>query len=186
MVIGTPGFAESRVLPGWSTEVVAGERALTDCARPRDVVQAAGRWLDEAMAPSGFGWLPRPLKLERRAGTLVQQIHVQPSRGNRAGKLVVAGPADELVCGHLLGYASGRANGYLYGDAENGDIDLTDPGQRRKRLAAFVAVLSEAVMPWFDEAADRERIVASRPVRRTPTVLVLLPPEGDQVRASLG
>jgi hypothetical protein len=125
------------------------------------------------------------MRLERRVGALVHQVHLQGSRYNRANQLVRVGtmlnvrdgvlrewrrgnqesvvpPADDFVCGHLLGYASGRAGGYLYGDALDGDIDLTDPFMRWQRLEAFAVMFRQAVLPWFDEAGDPERIATSR------------------------
>lgn len=30
-------------------------------------------------------------------------------------------PGDDYVCGHFLGYATGRANGYFYGDFSDGE-----------------------------------------------------------------
>jgi len=165
--------------------------------KPRHVVTAAGRWLGDELAPSGFRWLRGSSRLERRASTLVQQIHIQPSRHNRAGLLVKVGtmlnvrdpdllgwrrqhpdlvvhPANDFVCGHLLGYASGRANGRFYGDATDGDIDLTDPSQRVSRLAAFAAMLREAVLPWFDEASDPDLIVTSRAGDHTNSPVALV------------
>jgi hypothetical protein len=111
---------------------------------------------------------------------------LQPSSHNRAGKLIsisthvtvrdpalrqwrmahphlVVSPADsDVVCGHLLGYAAGRADGYLYGDAHDGDVDLTEPNRRRTRLTRFVEVVQHAVLPWFDEAGEPDLIVTSR------------------------
>jgi hypothetical protein len=80
----------------------------------------------------------------------------------RANADRVRQPASDHVCGHLLGYASGRTNGCLYGDAQDGDIDLTDPAQREHRLETFASMFRTAVLPWFDEASDPELIVKSR------------------------
>ncbi|GAA2584366.1 hypothetical protein GCM10010435_72790 [Winogradskya consettensis] len=125
------------------------------------------------------------MRLERRVGVLVHQVHLQASRYNRADECVRVGtmlnvrdgvlrkwrrgnpesvvpPADDFVCGHLLGYASGRAGGYLYGDASDGDIDLTDLRMRRQRLEIFADMFRQAVLPWFDEASDPERVATSR------------------------
>jgi hypothetical protein len=84
----------------------------------------------------------------------------KPARTARAP--IASGTDDDFVCGHLLGYASGRSNGYLYGDAEDGDIYLTEPAERERRLEAFVAMFGNAVLPWFAEASEPELIVASR------------------------
>ena len=161
------------------------EQDLTAFTRPRDVVAAAGDWLGAALAPSGFGWLPRPRRLQRRVGTLVHQVHLQPGRHNRAGGPItvttmlnvrepalrewrrandhrVVPPIDDFVCGHLLGYASGRTGGYRYGSPEDGDIDLSDPVTRRQRLEAFAVMFRQAVLPWFDEASDPDLVVDSR------------------------
>ncbi|MDR6319584.1 hypothetical protein [Actinoplanes couchii] len=158
---------------------------LDAAVRPADVIAAAGAWLGAELAPSGFVWVPRSKRLQRQVGTLVHQVHVQAYRGNRAGQAIRIGtmlnvrevalrswreanlgrvmePVDDFVCGHLLGYASGRSNGYVYGDAKDGDVDLTDPAQREMRLRAFATMFHEAVLPWFDEASDPERIVGSR------------------------
>jgi hypothetical protein len=149
------------------------------------VVAAAGDWLGVALASSGFAWIPQGKCLQRQAGTLVHQVHLQPKRCNRQGQTIEIGtmlnvrdpalkawrranakcvrqPADDYVCGHLLGYASGRANGFLYGDAEDGDVDLTDPAQRKHRLEVFASMFRAAVLPWFDEASNPELIVTSR------------------------
>jgi len=56
----------------------------------------------------------------------------------------------------------GDAEPTLYGDAQNGDIDLTDPAQRDAGLQRLVSMFREAVLPWFDEASDPELIVTSR------------------------
>jgi hypothetical protein len=83
-------------------------------------------------------------------------VHLQPNGHNRKGTFVKVGtmlnvrePAlarwrrahpdrvmsfSDFVCGHPLGYASGRANGYLYGQSQDGDINLTDPALRKPRL----------------------------------------------------
>nr|BFE56419.1 hypothetical protein GCM10020063_009450 [Dactylosporangium thailandense] len=83
--------------------------------------------------------------------------------GYVAHPYLVGGPADQdLVCAHLLGYASGRANGYVYGDASDGDIDLAEPVERAGRLQRFVAMVREGVLPWFAEASDPDTIVGSR------------------------
>jgi hypothetical protein len=164
---------------------VASGQNLAAYTRPADVVAAAGDWLGTALASYGFVWMPRPKRLQRQVGTLVHQLHLQPKHWNRQGQTIevstvlnvrepalsawrkanahrVRQPADDFVCGHLLGYASGRANGFLYGDAEDGDIDLTDAAQRKRRLEAFTGMVREAVLPWFDEASEPELIVTSR------------------------
>jgi hypothetical protein len=157
---------------------------LTAARRPREVVAAAGMWLGDTLAPYGFRWVPSSLRLQRTVDGLAHRVHVQPSKHNRTGMLVHVGtmlnvrdPAlrewrrthpqrvmrdDDFVCGHLLGYASGRANGYLYGDADDGDIDLTEAAERESHLEAFVAMFRNAVLPWFAEANEPELIVASR------------------------
>jgi hypothetical protein len=163
----------------WLTYVV------TSSSRPADVLAAAGDWLGAALAPRLFVWMPGSKRLQRRVGTLVHQVHLQPYRWNREGQAIAVGtrlnvrepalrrwrnanldrvrtPVDDFVCGHLLGYASGRANGDVYGEAADGDINLTDPAERGPRLQAFVAMFREAVLPWFDEASDPDLIVTSR------------------------
>jgi hypothetical protein len=76
--------------------------------------------------------------------------------------LVAATPDRDYMCGHLLGYAAGRANGYLYGGATDGDLELAEPASRKQTLAAFVATVREGVLPWFAEASDPDTIVTSR------------------------
>lgn len=165
--------------------------------RPSDVVAAAGDWLGAALASYGFVWMPRTRRLQRQVGTLIHQLHLQPKRWNRQGQTIEVGtilnvrdpalkawrnanadrvrqPIDDFVCGHLLGYASGRANGFLYGSAEDGDIDLTDAAQRERRLEKFTGMLREAVLPWFDEASDPELIVTSRAADCTNNPVALL------------
>jgi hypothetical protein len=158
--------------------------ALAAARQPRDVVAAAGAWLGEVLGPHGFRWIPSSRRLQRTVAGLVHQVHLQPSKYNRTGTSVWVGttlnvrdPAlagwrrahpdrvmgdGGFVVGHLLGYASGRANGYLYGDADDGDLDLTEPAEREGRLAAFVAMFREGVLPWFTEASTPELVVASR------------------------
>ncbi|WP_238006514.1 hypothetical protein KZZ52_16375 [Dactylosporangium sp. AC04546] len=162
------------------------DEELQAARRPRDVVDVAGSWIAGALATHGFHWLARTRTVQRQAGSLLHQIALHPSSYNRTDRLVsvstyvgvrdpafrrwrlahphlVAPPRDhDFVCGHLLGYASGRANGYLYGDAQDGDIDLTEPAERAKRLKRFVAMLEEGVLPWFTEASDPDLIVNSR------------------------
>jgi len=150
------------------------------------VVDVAGAWIAEALAEHGFRWLRKTRDVQRDVDGIVHRIALQPSSYNRTGQLIristyvgvgdpalrrwrlahphlVGGPADhDLVCAHLLGYASGRANGYVYGDALDGDIDLTDPAQRARHLDRFVAMVREGVLPWFAEASDPDSIVSSR------------------------
>lgn len=168
----------------WLGYVSAAED-LAAAVQPKAVVIAAGEWLGRALEPAGFRWIPSRMRLERRVEALVHQVHLQSSRYNRADQLISVGtmlnvrdvvlrkwrrgnqesvlpPADDFVCGHLLGYASGRAGGYLYGDAPDGDIDLTDPRMRRQRLETFADMFKQAVLPWFDEASNTERIATSR------------------------
>lgn len=161
------------------------DEELVSARRPRDVADAAGTWLGDALAGQGFRWLAADRSVQRLTAGLVQQIVLQPSSHNRARKLIsisthvtvqdpalrqwrmarphlIVPPADnDLVCGHLLGYASGRANGYLYGDAHDGDIDLTEP-TRRARLTQFAGMVQQAVLPWFAEASEPDAIVSSR------------------------
>jgi hypothetical protein len=170
----------------WSTCLVVTDQELLVAGRPRDVVGVAGSWIAGALAAHGFHWLAKTRVIQRRVGGLLHEIALRPSSYNRAGKLIavctyvgvrdpalrrwrlmhphlVAPPGHhDFVCGHLLGYASGRANGYLYGDAEDGDIDLTEPAERPSHLQRFVAMVREGVLPWFAEASDPDSIVDSR------------------------
>ncbi|MBU2669178.1 hypothetical protein KOI35_37265 [Actinoplanes bogorensis] len=170
--------------------------ALIESTAPKDVVAAAGAWLGAALEPSGFAWSLRPARLERRVGPLIHQVHFQSSRYNRAGQSILVSTmlnirepalrrwrrahpgrtrveAGDSVCGHPLGYASGRSGGYLYGSYEDGQIDLTDPATREAKLDAFAAMMREAVLPWFDEASDPDRIVTSRAADYTDPSLVI-------------
>ena len=166
--------------------------ALAAANRPREVVAAAGAWLGDALRPYGFRWMPSGLRLQRTVGGLVHQVHVQPSKYNRTGTLVRVGtmlkirdPA--LVCwrrahpervmgdgdgvvGHLLGYASGRANGYLYGEPEDGDHDLTEPAERERRLATFVAMFCNGVFRRSCEIPAAQRRRPRRSGGRLPVV----------------
>ena len=156
---------------------------------PRDVVLTAGDWIGEQFREDGFKWLPRGLTLQRSVGDLRHQIHFQPSKYNRRGgsikvqtmlnvrdvalrrwrqtnpDLVIQ--QGDYVCGHFLGYASGRANGYLYGDYEDGEIDLTNPSERERHLSAWASTVREAVLPWFAEASDPDLIIGSRAAEET-------------------
>lgn len=160
--------------------------ALTTAARPRQVVDAAGAWLAAALAADGFRWLHRDRLIQRQQHALRHHIALAPSVHNRAGQsilvrtyvgvadpalrqwrldhphLVAAATDRDFVCGHLLGYAAGRVNGYLYGDATDGDLDLTEPASRERALTALVAIVGEGVLPWFAEASDPDTIVTSR------------------------
>jgi hypothetical protein len=162
---------------------------LVDLALPREVVRAAGVWIADRLRPDGFVWLPSQLTLQRSLGTLRHQIHMQPSKYNRRGGPVTVQTMlnvrdtalrrwgrlhqdlvlveGDYVCGHPLGYGAGRANGYLYGEYEDGEIDLSVPAERERRLAAFVRMVREAVLPWFVEASDPDLILSSRAADKT-------------------
>jgi hypothetical protein len=139
-VIGVKAF--------WFTRLVVSGDALTMAVRPRDVVDATGGWLVLALAGDGFRWLRRDRLMQRQERGLRQHIVLAPSVYNRAARSIVVatyvGVADpalgqwrmdhpgqvaaaadrNFVCGHLPGYAAGRVNGYLYGDAADGDLEL--------------------------------------------------------------
>ncbi|MFG2040004.1 hypothetical protein [Dactylosporangium sp. NPDC048998] len=155
---------------------MATDASLTTATRPRDVVNAAGAWLGAALAAEGFRWLPRRRRLEREAGGLLHRISLAPSAYNRTGSSIevttyvsVHDPAlrarrggdDDLVCGHALGYTAGRANGYVYGDFTDGQLQLADPVLRLGVLERFAATVREGVLPWFAEASDVETVVGS-------------------------
>jgi hypothetical protein len=137
-VIGAAAF--------WFTRLVISTGALTMAVRPKDVVDAAGEWLAAALAGDGFRWLRRGRLMQRQEHGLRHHIALAPSLYNRAGQAIlvrtyvgvadpalrqwridhsglVAAAADrDVVCGHLLGYAAGRAKGYLYGDPADGSV----------------------------------------------------------------
>ena len=128
----------------------------------------------------------------------MHRISLQPSSYNRTGGLLwistyvgvhdpalqrwrlahpqlVGGAGDyDLVCAHPLGYASGRANGYVYGDVPDGDIDLAELAERVARLQRFVTMVRESVLPWFAEASDPDSIVGSRTGDCTSNPVALL------------
>ncbi|MEJ3746380.1 hypothetical protein WEI85_24205 [Actinomycetes bacterium KLBMP 9797] len=81
---------------------------------------------------------------------------------------------DDYVCGHFLGYASGRANGYVYGDIVDGEIDLTHPGSRERHLQDWVAMVRNAVLPWFVEASDPDLIITSRAADKTSSPAAII------------
>jgi hypothetical protein len=157
---------------------------LVEAQAPREVVSAAGLWLAGELGPDGFAWSSSQLRLQRSWAGLHHQVHLQPSKYNRRGGPItvlamlnvrdpalarwrrshpnVAVGAGDFVCGHLLGYASGRANGYLYGDASDGVLDLGDPAGRVSQLVAWLGMVREGVLPWFTEASDPDLAVRSR------------------------
>jgi hypothetical protein len=164
-----------------------GERSASKA--PREVVLAAGDWIGGQLQEDGFEWLPGRLTLERSVGTLRHQIHFQPSKSNRRGGSIKvqsmlnvrdvalrqwrktnsdrAIEQGDFVCGHFLGYASGRTNGYLYGDFEDGEIDLTKSAERDQHLRAWVSTVRGAVLPWFADASDPDLIIGSRAADKT-------------------
>ncbi|GAA1513726.1 hypothetical protein GCM10009827_030400 [Dactylosporangium maewongense] len=172
--------------------------ALVSARRPADVVTAAGHHLGDLLTGTGFAWSTRRRNLTRTVESVTHEVSLQPSSMNRAaGTITVqtvlilhdaalttwrrANPGrclvpdqDSWAIGHPLGYAAGRANGYVYGDFPDGQIDLTDPARRPAALATFAAVVRDAVLPWFDEAGDPDRAVVTVPGDRTnsPSSLV--------------
>ncbi|MDG6104105.1 hypothetical protein Daura_12295 [Dactylosporangium aurantiacum] len=171
---------------------------LAAARRPADVVTAAGVHLGALLAGTGFVWSTRRRNLTRAEGNLTHEIPFQPSSLNRTDGTVTvstflilrdagltgwrrAHPGhcllpepDDWAIGHPLGYAAGRANGYVYGDFTDGELDLTAPAGRAETLAGFAAVVRDAAMPWFAEAGDPDLAVVSAPGDRTnsPSALV--------------
>ncbi|MET7397519.1 hypothetical protein ABZS66_28935 [Dactylosporangium sp. NPDC005572] len=157
--------------------------------RPRDVVRAAGRYLANKLDDTGFAWLERTTTLARKWNGLLQEVPLQPSSLNRATGTITAQtllnlrePAlamwrrtnrdrcvtsGDMICAHFLGYVSGRANGYVYGDFDDGELDLTDPAARIRHLDEFVAMFRIAVLPWFAEASDPDVAVSAPVADRT-------------------
>jgi hypothetical protein len=156
---------------------------LQTATRPCDVVRVAGSWLGEDLASCGFRWLASTTTLQRSLDERVEQIVVQGSTRNRAGKQllvslqvvvrdrallrwrrahpeVALGGTDWLV-GHPLGYVAGRANGYVYGCYEDGVFDLLDPAGRPATVAAVSAVIRHSVLPWLEETARPDLMVAA-------------------------
>jgi hypothetical protein len=153
-----------------------------DSAVPREVVLAAGGWAGDELRDAGFEWLPRQLTLRRRVGTLRQEIILEPSSRNRSGgpirvltMLALADPAlrrwrranpdrvtrdDDHICGHYLGYACGDNHA-------RGELDLGAPSARQGQLTAWLALIREHALPWFEEAADPDRVTGSRAADRT-------------------
>ncbi|GAA2357627.1 hypothetical protein Cme02nite_51420 [Catellatospora methionotrophica] len=153
---------------------------------PRDVIRAAGDWLATQLAAEGFAWLPSKRLLRREVDGLIQEITLQPDRYNRRGSWISAQGAigvrepalgrwrtanasrvssgGDYICGTALGYASGRANGFRYGDYTDGELNLTDPSQRLPKLHTWLAKVRTGVIPYLDEASHPEAIVFSRAV----------------------
>ncbi|MET8260101.1 hypothetical protein [Micromonospora sp. NPDC005205] len=50
------------------------DEELVSARRPRDVLDAAGTWIGDALAADGFGWLRAVRSVQRQAGGVVQQI----------------------------------------------------------------------------------------------------------------
>jgi hypothetical protein len=151
-VIGVKAF--------WFTRLVVSGDALSMAVRPRDVVDATGGWLavgarrrrfpvaaaGPADAAAG-AWIAEPSVYNRAAQSILVRTYVgvaDPAlrqwRIDHPG-LVAAATDRDVVCGHLLGYAAGRANGYLYGDAADGDLELTEPAGRERALTALAAIV---------------------------------------------
>ncbi|MGR6321311.1 hypothetical protein Q2K19_19205 [Micromonospora soli] len=121
--------------------------------------------------------------MERSVAGRVEQVFLQGSTRNRAGKqllislqLVVrdhgllrwrqAHPAVVLrdtdwLVGHPLGYVAGRANGYVYGSYEDGVIDLLEPDNRPHKLSAVSETVQNSVLPWLEETAQPDFMVAA-------------------------
>nr|BFE61046.1 hypothetical protein GCM10020063_055720 [Dactylosporangium thailandense] len=139
---------------------------------PRIVLQEAGEWLGAALAAEGFAWRPRQKALQRERDGLIQEIAFSPSSCNRTGQSVSAvaylaardpalrawrGGGDDRYCAIAMGYASGRANGYIYGSFHDGVFEWLDPAAR----ADCLMKIREGVLPWFAEASDPETIAGS-------------------------
>jgi hypothetical protein len=157
---------------------------LTEAVAPRDVIRAAGDWVGKQLAPEGFRWLRSQLRFRRQADGLIYEIELQPSRYNRRDEwiscqsvVLVRDPAlqrwrranpdrtisdSDYLCGTGLGYASGRANGFRYGEYSDGELDLTDPALREENLKEWLAKVRTGVLPFFSEVADPDTIVTSR------------------------
>lgn len=81
-------------------------------------------------------------------------------RWRQAHPAVVLRETDWLV-GHPLGYVAGRANGYVYGSYEDGVVDLLDPVGRPGKLAAVSETVHNSVLPWLEETAQPDLMVAA-------------------------
>ncbi|MFG2059353.1 hypothetical protein ACGFI9_35615 [Micromonospora sp. NPDC048930] len=156
---------------------------LQTATRPGDVVQAAGRWLGEDLALCGFRWLASTATLQRSLGERVEQIVLQGSTRNRAGKQLlvslqvvvrdrallrwqrahpeVALSGTDWLVGHPLGYVAGRVNGCVYGCYDDGVFDLLDPAGRPATVAAVSAVIRHSVLPWLEETARPDLMMAA-------------------------
>lgn len=58
---------------------------------------------------------------------------------------------DDHVCGHYLGYACGDTH-------NRGKLDLSVSSAREGQLAAWLALIRDHALPWFEEAADPDRV----------------------------
>ncbi|MGV9809484.1 hypothetical protein [Micromonospora chersina] len=122
--------------------------------------------------------------MERSVAGRVEQVVFQSSTRNRAGKqllislqlvvrergllrwrrahpTVVLRDIDDWLVGHPLGYVAGRANGYVYGSYEDGVIDLLDGVDRPGNLAAVGETVQNSVLPWLEETAQPDLMVAA-------------------------
>jgi hypothetical protein len=153
---------------------------LVTLHQPAAVVGVAGEWLASRLADDGFTWARSLAKLERRIGVRREQIYLQNSTWNRTGKLITFGAIlnvrdrglrkwrrahphltcaapenDDWLCGHPLGT--------LTGTWARAQVDLTTAATRRDHLDAFLYLLREAALPWFDASRTPARIAADLP-----------------------
>jgi hypothetical protein len=142
---------------------------------PREVVLAAGHWIGQQFREDGFEWLPSRMTLQRPVGTLRHQIHLQPSRYNRRGGSIkvqtllnvrdaalrrwgrtnpdrVVRPGD-YVCGHPLGYASGRANAAAARRAEADALKQQCLAEVASGMAARVAEIAKRTAHGDEDGA---------------------------------
>jgi hypothetical protein len=157
---------------------VADALSLLEASSPRDVLQAAGEWLADQLAESGFVWARGKSSLQRRIGRRTEEIHLQGATETRTGKMIevrmqvvvwdrdlrdwrranpgIALRQNEWLVGHPLGYVAHRRNGYVYGDYSDGVVSFLDPDVRAATIVAVGAVIRDAVLPWFVDTAAPE------------------------------
>ncbi|MEU7764328.1 hypothetical protein AB0B25_04300 [Nocardia sp. NPDC049190] len=149
---------------------------LVTLEQPRQVIHAAGRWLALNLADCGFDtWLKSSTSLQRRAGTRVEQISIQPSKFNRTGEYIGTSNITLLVYDNGLRHTDVNllrpnhiatdnrwicrttfAGALDYG--RHYEINLTTPQQRISQLEDFARKVHEVAVPWFAYTRDPRNV----------------------------
>jgi len=69
-----------------SSELLAGR--LLDLVEPKDVFSVAGEWIAYRLHDEGFRWIKRQAVLRRRDSGRTENIYLERSHWNRAGRLI--------------------------------------------------------------------------------------------------